>query len=485
MSTGSNPAEEQSGGKTRWPRYFFYSLGALFAILYLGFTLASIYYTPKKYPVFTTFAGFFNSNESVITVLFITLVVVYTAFFFLVRATTVSKKIFVIGIAFAVLFSALLILSPPFMSVDLYGYIFRAEIVNTHNVNPYVVTPADLGYESEVPWAQTNMKYGPLYTVISMGLQRVSGSELSAELTVFRLFNILLFFGSAFFIFKAVRSIIPRFSRAATLLFLWNPFLLIELVHNGHNDVMILFCIVLSFYALVQKKYFLAIIVLVFGFLIKFLTIFLIPIVLLMLMRDKKPTKWKLKQLLLICVVSIVPIALFYLPFQNFNDNVGNLGRAYFANYKLTFVKAIMNGATNITTDVLNINPVSVDGLMNIHLIVFVIGYLIILFYPKKQGQIYDGKRFFWILLLALSIIANMNNIWYSVVLFPLVLFTTDKYYYPIILMLTLSGFIFYIESNLGANTLLMVMLLVYLFILRLISSKKYSFGIISFGKEL
>ena len=447
---------------TKWPRYLIYALGASFGILFLLYALIAIATTPRQFPFLGTHVGFFISDKTAAIILFFALFLVYVAFFVFIASHGRIKRKFKFIILMSVLFVAFLIIAPPFLSADLYGYIFRAEIVTVHNVNPYHIAPADLGYGNIMPSPHLPMTYGPLYTVISMVLQKISGPMLFVNMLVFRLFNVLLFAGCAFLIYHIVKLVAPRFSHAATALFLWNPFILIEVVNNGHNDIMMLLCILASVYAIIRKKWIAAGIFLGLGMLIKFMTVILFPILFILILKQKGTVWRKITQIILVLVIVSSIAAILYIPFDTFISNVTNLNRAYFESNKLTFPKAFVSAGAEYFSDMLNREKLSQSGLQIVYLIVFLIGYIVLLFFPKISRGDNFIKRYFWVLLLALCFIGNVYNIWYTIWLFPLVLLVADVKYRPLILFFTLSGFVFYIDNNLFANTLLVMLLLLY-----------------------
>jgi len=447
---------------TEWPRYFLYAVGVLFGALYLLYALIAIATTPKQFPFLGTHVGFFISDKTAAIILFFALFLIYAVFFMFIVSLGQIKQKFKFVILMTVLFVAFLIIAPPFLSADLYGYIFRAEIVTVHHVNPYHSAPADLGYGNIMPSSHMQMTYGPLYTVISMVLQRLSGPLLFVNMLVFRLFNVFLFAGCALLIYRIVKFTAPRFTYAATALFLWNPFILIEVVNNGHNDIMMLACILASVYAVIRKKFVLAGIFLGLGMLIKFMTVLLFPILFILILKQKSTVRSKIMKIIIIVVFVSFIAAVLYIPFDTFVSNVTNLNRAYFESNKLTFPKAFVSTAAYYFSEVFNREQLNQNGLQILYLITFFIGYVILLLLPRVSRGDNFIKRYFWVLLLALCFIGNVYNIWYTIWMFPLVLLVADARYRLLVLFFTLSGFTFYVDNNLFANTLLIMLLLLY-----------------------
>ncbi|MDD5039542.1 MAG: glycosyltransferase 87 family protein [Patescibacteria group bacterium] len=461
----------------QWPRRSVVGLGILLCLLFLLYAITTNIVTSAACGNIFRCAGVFNAGKGVLVLLFLGMTAVYCIVYLYLRTSSDEpQRRFRTILFFSICFTAILFLSLPFMTTDIYGYIFRAEIAVEHHVNPYNTTPEELGYGTIVPCERTPMVYGPLYTIISMFLYKIGGSAFIAQLTVYRLFNVALFALCGYLVFRIMLRVASRHAYAATALFLWNPFVLLEVVSNVHNDIIMLAFILLSALFILRRQYVLAGAMLAAGFAVKFITIFLFPVLLLMLLKDRMPSRQKAVKLGLVVLAAFAVIAVLYLPFHNFSANVGNLGRAYVANYKLTFFKSVINGVVQTIGDVFNSPPASKDTLLMLYLVVFGAAYAVVLFWPRIAERGVFIRRYFWIIALALSFVANMFNIWYTIWLFPLLLLAGNPRHFPIILILTLSGFAFYLDGNLLANTLFWV--LVGMYYAAVLAAPRLRFGI-------
>jgi hypothetical protein len=447
---------------SRWPKYTFFGLGGLMALLFFIYTLVSLKQTPSSANFLSKYAGIYHTDTSIVVPLFLSLVAVYIIVYFYFRSTAISSRRMINIVLFSLLFSVLLLISTPFLSTDLYGYIFRAEIANVHHVNPYHVAPKELGYAGIVPFSGGVMPYGPMYTVYSMLLQKISGPILAVKMTIFRLANLMLFFLCAWLFYQIAKRTVPDQARSSTALFLWNPFILVELINNGHNDVLILLSILFSILLLLRNKYIIAGLALVLGFLIKFITIFLIPLVFLWILYGRQSKQKKVIQLVGLILAAAALVAVMYLPFSYFSDNLSGLGQSYFYAHKTTFPVAVVKAVINFIGNTFTNFSLSTDSLLNIMIGLFIFFYSTALFYRRKLFTKTLVQRYFWILLITLSLVPVIFNIWYTIWLMPLVLLITDKRYHILILFFTLSGFVFYFDGLFLANTLFFILLIIY-----------------------
>lgn len=142
-----------------------------------------------------------------------------------------------------------LLLVYPINATDVFRYVVRGRIASAHAANPYLDPPSAFIGDPFMPltgeWAGETSPYGPLWEVVAAGLTALSGDNLLA--------GVLLFKGLALAAFLLTGALIWQLLPAArrpayTLLWAWNPALLLTFVANGHNDALMLLFLVLGFW---------------------------------------------------------------------------------------------------------------------------------------------------------------------------------------------------------------------------------------------
>lgn len=144
----------------------------------------------------------------------------------------------------------------PVNATDIFGYVIRGRIAGVYGESPFAVPAATFVGDPFMPlvgeWAGLTTPYGPLWELPAAGLMAISGDNL--------LLSVLLFKGLALAAFLAttalIWSLLPigTIRAAYTLLWAWNPGLLLTFILDGHNDAVMIFWLVLGLWAARRER---------------------------------------------------------------------------------------------------------------------------------------------------------------------------------------------------------------------------------------
>ena len=141
--------------------------------------------------------------------------------------------------------------TPVSLSDDVYGYASYGRLLSVHHANPYVVAPSAFPQDPTYPlihWKDAFAPYGPVWIVLSAGVGLISGPDRLGYLVAFR----LCAFAAHLLNIWLVTATLRTMGRPAhtvtlgTLLYAWNPLVLLESSAGGHNDVFMLTFILLG-----------------------------------------------------------------------------------------------------------------------------------------------------------------------------------------------------------------------------------------------
>ncbi|MBK8905091.1 MAG: polyprenol phosphomannose-dependent alpha 1,6 mannosyltransferase MptB [Anaerolineaceae bacterium] len=166
----------------------------------------------------------------------------WLAFRLVDRGRAVPSLSFLLGTA--VLFAIPLLQTYPINANDLFRYVIRGRITSIYDKNPYDTPPDTFADDPFLPlageWEDATSPYGPLWELLAGGITGITQDNLLAGLLSFKLVGLMAHLACGWLIWRVLASAAPTRQRSTTLLWLWNPALLLMFVVDGHNDVLMM-----------------------------------------------------------------------------------------------------------------------------------------------------------------------------------------------------------------------------------------------------
>ncbi len=409
----------------------------IFILLALGLicpSLAFLLSGRKIKDLISSFTFFFTSPTSELTpakligtVFFIGLFIAISVFYYKIlknhkKEFASTKKIAIFIIIVLLIFFIML----PLTSTDVFYYIATGWSEAHYEVNPYYTSVNDVIQENEeavndeilqkMPevWIEQTIVYGPLWPLICKILSGLSFGNLFLALFIYKLFNLMLHLINTYLIYKITNK-----RSLFVLMYGINPLILFDGLCNVHNELLLIFLILLGLYFFVKKKNMaLTIISFALATAVKYVAILLVPFIVLYHYRKEKITKRILYSALWAILFIIVVILCYSVYMRNLDFLNGILTQqGKFTNSILT-VLAIENYSLAITVS---------KGFMLAYIIIYITSIIKILF-SKKQYTFstlirkYNG-------LLVLFIFGTITNFqsWYTLWILPTVIWDSSK----------------------------------------------------------
>lgn len=221
-------------------------------------------------------------NRQLSTQVYLVLIALIWLLYYLI-INNVPKKIAWKKIA---IIAAIAAFAYPFLSHDVFKYLFSAKMVILYKTNPHLVSPdafIDDTWIRFMRWINTPSPYGPGLTLLTIPSYLLGFGKFIPSLYIFKFFNYLWYAISIYTI--RLISIKLKFSqrtiKANQLFFALHPTILIEGLANSHNDLPMMALFLVSFYLFITKKYAKSIATLAISVSVKYITIALAPFYLL------------------------------------------------------------------------------------------------------------------------------------------------------------------------------------------------------------
>ena len=139
---------------------------------------------------------------------------------------------------------------PGMLSFDIFNYIVTAKVLFFYHENPYIIMPIEFVGDPLLSFTHAANKislYGASWILITAIPYFVGIGNFLLTLFSFKLFVSMFYLGTVFLIWKISKNLI------SVALFSLNPLVIIETLVSGHNDIVMVFFSLFSFYILMKK----------------------------------------------------------------------------------------------------------------------------------------------------------------------------------------------------------------------------------------
>jgi alpha-1,6-mannosyltransferase len=134
----------------------------------------------------------------------------------------------------------------PAAAMDIFHYQASARVFWVHDDNPLTVPPSAHPYAIGISWADRPSVYGPVWSLLTVGPTLLAGDRYLVGVVGFKLLAGLFYLGCAWLIWRLVARTRPGWETVAVVLFAWNPFVVLRSAGHGHNDIVMMFFVLLA-----------------------------------------------------------------------------------------------------------------------------------------------------------------------------------------------------------------------------------------------
>jgi len=255
---------------------------------------------------------------------------------------------------------------PAALAFDIFNYMTTAKVVFFYQENPYIIYPIEFINDPYLEFTRAVNKtalYGPFWILLT-GIPYFAGLG-NFVLTMFS-FKLLV---AGFFVGTVI--LLNKLDKNAVLFFALNPLVIIETLVSSHNDIVMMFFALLAFYLLRLNKLS-SLMSFIASVMIKFSTVFLLPVFLLSIVGKIKKT-YKYSAILMFIIFLLSPLreelypwyAIWFIAFTAFlyrNRFLQNLVLVFSFGLMLRYIPYMASGnylgVTPIIRNLLMIAPV-------------------------------------------------------------------------------------------------------------------------------
>lgn len=401
-----------------------------FIVLTILLIIPSIIYLVQQKTIFgfDTYYNFFinkNANKTFSTTVYLILFLTITTVYLIMLKQKhlfkdikqILKYVAIIGLLFLVML--------PWTSSDIFYYMGVGELDSKYGQNPYYITMEDYYGQNKENindeileqgannfWASTTVVYGPIGQMIFKLCTAISFNNINICIIVFKLLNLIIHIANCYLIY------IISGKKKFTVIYGLNPYIFLEFVANAHNDIIIVFFVLLTLYFLIKRKNIVvSILFLALATGIKYFTILLLPIAILYHFREEEKVLKRLLRCIQYGGLFVLIFAIEYIPyFEDINVLFAMMPQT--ERYSCSIYSALYKLNSNL------IQQVRVAFLTS-----FIYLYLLFCleFLLKKNKNIFDMlRKYNMILILFLLSLTNWHQ-WYLIWLIATMIWQKPK----------------------------------------------------------
>ncbi len=191
---------------------------------------------------------------------------------------------------FTLLFGALFVFLPGGTSQDILLSGLYGRLVLVYHVNPYLASATlltrDPLYRALLPGSFTSPLSGPLWLDLTVPLAWLTRANPVLTLLAFRAAGLCFHVLNALLIWGILTKLKPEVRLAGTLLYAWNPAILLLGIGEMHTDLAVLFCLLLGTFLLQRRSLLIGWVCLLLAALINPLCLLLLPLFLCTIARE-------------------------------------------------------------------------------------------------------------------------------------------------------------------------------------------------------
>lgn len=232
---------------------------------------------------------------------------------------------------FAVLFAICLGFMYPVNAADLFLYDFQGRTLVHHGENPYLHAPAEFTADPEAAFAprpDLPAVYGPLWLWLEALVQRLRAEHRLQRLLLLKIVAVGAHVANSWLIWLLLRNKPSRQRVTGTLLYAWNPLILLETAGNGHNDAVMMTFVLLAVYCVQYSRWLWVLPCLMLAGLVKYVSFLWVPLFAFLILRQLGFSRRGLSVLGGSGLLSIGLLVLAYMPLWEGAETFGALRAA-------------------------------------------------------------------------------------------------------------------------------------------------------------
>lgn len=234
---------------------------------------------------------------------------------------TDKRALFSTIIVLTAIFALTCLFAPPILSQDMFLYGIYGHLVTVYHVNPYVVSLTAFPHEplqrGISVGAQSVMTPGPVWMDLCISMVLLARDSIANILLLFRGSGLVAHLINTVLIWIILAKLKPEMRLTSTLLYGWNPLVLLLSITGMHLDVVVVLFILLAILFFQRTSPMLGWVLMLLAVLINMLVLLLLPLFFCLLLKEARalPSRRRAFWWLSVAGVSVLVVILAYAPY--------------------------------------------------------------------------------------------------------------------------------------------------------------------------
>ncbi|GEM_PF-2234620 len=165
------------------------------------------------------------------------------------------------SITMALVFQVVAFFSYPVLSTDIFSYIYSDRVLFEYGQNPWEVAPGNFPDDSfglMADWTDQTRVYGLVNQIIYWPAAVIGAGQLLSTVLSYKLVAVVFYLAALATSLKLVEKWPEKRQALLVRAIFWNPLIVLEFVSSAHNDIAMIFFLLLSLAFWNKKVWFLA-----------------------------------------------------------------------------------------------------------------------------------------------------------------------------------------------------------------------------------
>jgi hypothetical protein len=162
------------------------------------------------------------------------------------------------SIILALVFQAIIFFSYPILSTDIFSYIFSDRVYTEYKQNVWQTSPDNFPsdpFEKLADWKDQSSVYGLVNHWLYLPAAILGDDDLFKTVLLYKLVPTIFSLLSLMVVLRLVGNKPEQIRARVVRTIFWNPLFVLEMIGSGHNDILMIFFLLLSLWCWQNKKW--------------------------------------------------------------------------------------------------------------------------------------------------------------------------------------------------------------------------------------